>query len=1155
MKNEFNLEITSNVECNVYIDNKLLFTLEANSIVNHLLEKGNKKIQILRINSNEELYKIEFVFTENHYKIDIDLISIINTKIFIEELNPIIKDERQKAISDKLIQPNKYSLEYIHIPIVSFFDTFKDDYAAIFYESYSLNDRGDYDSGYQFIDKLGNIASKHIVKNLINLTDGIAVFEIDSKYGFLNLRTDIIYESNYENLFEFKNGLACVKLNDKYGFIDNNNIIIIDFIYDEKSCFNEGIACVKLNDKYGYVNKTNTEILPFLYTKATNFSNNIAKVVFNENNFIINYSGELTRTLDFDSIISWKNEIALVKRDKRQVVIDKNGNEIFTSNYKLDYPLAQCYIEDMLAVYCTDKEKYGFLNIDGKIAIDFIYDYVENFSNGLARVKINSKYGIVDKYGKIIVDFYYDSISDFVDNLACANKNGTYGYIDTNGNIVINFQYEDALNFSEGLACVKKNDKYGFIDKKNNLIVDFQYDNGTSFSEGLACVLKDDKYGFINKTGILVIEHNFIYASNFLNGLASISALGYFEEECKEIYEEDNDLINLIGGQKASDSFYYYDNKDGTYNVTLNPYFTYNEKGEYILNPNNPDFYYEEIIDGFIDKKGKLKLSNFSNDFHFSEGIACIYNESSDSYYYINTEKKFISNDSYEFAEDFSSGLAVVKSYKSDDKYFYINTIGENAFNVKFEDAKTFSDNLACCKKGNRYGYIDNEGVEKISFSYTNAKDFSCGRALVDISEKYGLIDRYGKEVIPIIYDSIAEFIGDFAIVVINDFFGIINKQGELVVPANYQWLEPYSTGVFIGNNSKYSNSGSWGLIDSNENILIPFIFSEIVVFKNKFLKVKYHKKYGLYNDKFLELFPPKFDIIEDFELNLAKINQNGRWGLINEDGKEVLLPQYDKIYDYKSGIARVRLNNDDYNFINIHGNCITSNLRYGTLYSDALDFSNGLAAVKNKESFWGYINTNGEEVIKCQFKNANSFSNDMASVELDHQIHPDDTDWVHFDFSGSNYKDYGYINLNGDIAIRTNYNELNSFNDGLAIIKGIQKIYREEFELYEKYLYKRSFNELAITTYTFLDIECDLPNEDWYIEHYNVKIINKENIELKIRPIVEIFQILNDEKVSTFNLDEFNYRITDITDFYKGYAKIRIAGNWKLIDSQGRYY
>ena len=72
----------------------------------------------------------------------------------------------------------------------------------------------------------------------------------------------------------------------------------------------------------------------------------------------------------------------------------------------------------------------------------------------------SNKYGYIDKNGKVVIDFKYDFASEFSEGLARVKKGEKYGYIDKNGNVVIDFIYDDADNFSDGLARVKQVIKY-----------------------------------------------------------------------------------------------------------------------------------------------------------------------------------------------------------------------------------------------------------------------------------------------------------------------------------------------------------------------------------------------------------------------------------------------------------------------------------------------------------------------------------------------------------------------------------------------------------------------------------------------------------------------------------------------------------------------
>ncbi|ENZ6116086.1 WG repeat-containing protein, partial [Campylobacter coli] len=66
-----------------------------------------------------------------------------------------------------------------------------------------------------------------------------------------------------------------------------------------------------------------------------------------------------------------------------------------------------------------------------------------DFSEGLAKVKLNGKYGFIDKSGKIIAKPKFDYGEYFSEGLAGVKLNGRWGFMDKNGKIVIEPKFDD----------------------------------------------------------------------------------------------------------------------------------------------------------------------------------------------------------------------------------------------------------------------------------------------------------------------------------------------------------------------------------------------------------------------------------------------------------------------------------------------------------------------------------------------------------------------------------------------------------------------------------------------------------------------------------------------------------------------------------------
>lgn len=94
--------------------------------------------------------------------------------------------------------------------------------------------------------------------------------------------------------------------------------------------------------------------------------------------------------------------------------------------------------------------------------------------------KVVHKYGYVDKNGKLLIDYKFDIAQDFIDNqalVAISVKNKLkFGTIDKKGNWIIQPKYEHLCPFSKYYtrACIDKN-HCGVIDRYGNEITLMSY--------------------------------------------------------------------------------------------------------------------------------------------------------------------------------------------------------------------------------------------------------------------------------------------------------------------------------------------------------------------------------------------------------------------------------------------------------------------------------------------------------------------------------------------------------------------------------------------------------------------------------------------------------------------------------------------------------
>ncbi len=83
------------------------------------------------------------------------------------------------------------------------------------------------------------------------------------------------------------------------------------------------------------------------------------------------------------------------------------------------------------------RHAWGFLDGNGKLAVNPQFEAVGDFHHGLAAVRWKGKWGYIDAKGKMAVPPRYDSVSDFVEaGLAVVTLDGRYQIIDRTGRAV-----------------------------------------------------------------------------------------------------------------------------------------------------------------------------------------------------------------------------------------------------------------------------------------------------------------------------------------------------------------------------------------------------------------------------------------------------------------------------------------------------------------------------------------------------------------------------------------------------------------------------------------------------------------------------------------------------------------------------------------------
>jgi hypothetical protein len=310
-----------------------------------------------------------------------------------------------------------------------------------------------------------------------------------------------------------------------------------------------------------------------------------------------------------------------------------------------------------------------------------------------------------------------------------------------------------------------------------------------------------------------------------------------------------------------------------------------------------------------------------------------------------------------------------------------------------YDDAQPFSEGLAVVNVGRRGNPGD--------------VDFSIG--------KTGVIDLTGKEIVPLKYDSIVNYTNSLAIVRIDVVpavpgsgkYGVIDKSGNEVVPPQYDWI-----GKFVDGFAQIELDRKLGYIDEKGKISIPIVYDATTESKHV----------GTFSGGLAAVSKGSREFVSDFRPEIgSEVFQpvKGKYGYIDMAGQEIIPFEFDEAGPFRiekpgaTYLAAVKLGNAC-GYIDRNGEYMIR-----PKFGFCGDFSEGLAAVSVNGGL-GYIDTNGKIVIPPRnFGAAGEFHEGLAEVV--HMV--------------GGFPHIGYIDKTGDEVIQPKYRSFgfSEFSNGQA--------------------------------------------------------------------------------------------------------------------------
>ena len=389
---------------------------------------------------------------------------------------------------------------------------------------------------------------------------------------------------------------------------------------------------------------------------------------------------------------------------------------------------------------------------------------------------------------------------------------------------------------------------------------------------------------------------------------------------------------------------------------------------------------------------------------------------------------------------------------EENSKTGYIDNSGEVIVKPKYLYGTDFYKGYAIVKNYNSlYGIIDGKGKNKIAFGNIFSATLYGNRYAVskftNEGLKMGLMTSNLEELTRFKYDNITYSKSGVFIFTRDETMGIMNNDGKEIYTYKVDEIDDRNISVEVSNLTDDSTSEVYAKVKINSsstiintktgNEVYKYTLDEINVLDNNVFYIKNktgnNKYFVIKNDKIVfETTDYKRIRIENLDSNIAIcIKDNAQIDYVNLLDKSIINADDGKDYTYSDGVVLIK--KYDFNLKKEVYTIYTPNKELGT-FSDikTIDnkFQNDFMKIKTQNDKYGFINKNGNVVTKKEYEEVSDYNkNGFAIVSNDNL--------------------YGVINEKGKEVVQLKYDEIIFLND--TLFKNIKKLTKKELFIFKE--------------------------------------------------------------------------------------------------------
>lgn len=325
-------------------------------------------------------------------------------------------------------------------------------------------------------------------------------------HGLIDAQGHVLLAAEYDEINP-GDPLVLVRRSARTAYADYHGAFVIAPQEALTQAFREGLTpagtLVGGKLKYGYMDAHRQFALPAIYESADNFSDGLAIIggsnTWGEARFgAIDRQGNRVIPTEHAKLLPATGGVIRAEQPGRiHRALDRHGRDITPKGVGFIGIAA----DERIRVWVGRLQ--GFMDLDGRLVVEPIYEDADEFSEGLARVYRQRRYGYIDREGRVLIEPRFTTAEKFSDGVALVRESegDTPVFIDRKGRIVLRPKADRVYPFSQGLAVAKLGNKYGYIDKAGQWVIEARYGFARPFHQGLAYVSLGRSGAYIRPDG------------------------------------------------------------------------------------------------------------------------------------------------------------------------------------------------------------------------------------------------------------------------------------------------------------------------------------------------------------------------------------------------------------------------------------------------------------------------------------------------------------------------------------------------------------------------------------------------------------------------------------------------------------------------------